>query len=205
MRKYFVLFLCTILLVGCSRQDETIHPDGIITTNTYTIDTAQAAAMIDEAEWWQAWLSEQDSISRTDAEMILQRLETVCKSSALTILQSFMTDTTAWDNGDANIPLGNGTVVPTLYHNDVIIDSATVEEQWTDYGGALGVYYESRLTIRKIYTGTNASLESWEESYIFQRFSEDDAWEFLGVSGYYNILSDEAMTLSDAFFEKDYT
>lgn len=195
MRKNLLICVSVLILAvltGCG-QSEAEAPETIVTE----YDLEEAQAMIDEVEWLTAWLDTQESIERSAAENLIARINGATTfGEGANVLACALEDTAYWDDESMELlPLGNGTVAPTIYHEDVELVSAEVESRCVldeETGECLEHSFET-LRIRKEYTGDNPDFQGWFLEYVFHKPGEhgsDRGWDYVSGNGTYNLKGD---------------
>lgn len=177
------LAMAMLLLSGC-RKEEEVH------TVVTEYDLEEARTMIDETEWLLAWLSTRETIRRDTAENVIRRIDETMSGEGITALQCLMADTADWeDESLKELPLGNGTVAPTFYHEGVELVSAAEESRCKiDEETGECTEHFSVLTIRLAYTGDDPAFREWHREYNFHNQSVHDlSWSRVTFSGTYNL------------------
>lgn len=209
MRKCICVLLSLVALLalsGCHKPEavpEVDAPEPVVTE----YDLEEARAMIDEAEWLTAWLYEQKSIQRSAAEKLVERIDTTMLHDGVNTLNCALEDAAYWDDESMDVlPLGNGTVAPTIYHEDVELVSAIHESSCVldeETGECINHYFDT-LRIRKEYTGNDPAFQGWYLEYVFNKpwdHDSDGDWVYIACNGTYNLVGDLPLR-SDFDFEK---
>lgn len=207
MRKnlyMLVSLLALLMLSGCHEQEIVPEVDEPVEME-YDLDAAQA--MIDEVEWLTAWLDTQEIIQRSDAEKLVERIDATMTQEGVNTLSCALEDAAYW--GDESIkvlPLGSGTVAPTIYHEGVELVSAIHESSCVldqETGECIHHYFDT-LRIRKEYTGDDPVFQGWYLEYVFNKpweHGSDREWVYVACNGTYNLAGE--LPLRDDFdFEK---
>jgi len=198
MKRFILVLLVCLLFAGCAdnMNEDSMAPD--VQTTVYDIPLEEAREMIEPVEDAMALLSMYENISREDAERFIDYInKNLGPGQGEQILMLYMTDAYDLQSEMAEIPLGNGTVVPTLQHFDVELVSAVIEESaWTEDGNEK---YRAVLTIRKEYTGTDAVLKDWYTEYIYQKHTREGNFEFYTFSGIMNVKKENILKSRENF------
>jgi len=172
---------------------------------TFDIPAEEAACLIDEAEYWYAWLCSQDTISRADADRLMKKLDTVPSAyPAQSLISALLDDRSQWnDPSVTELKLDERQHIPSLYHRTVAIESAAVtEETWTENGEER---YHAELKITLVHTGRTTGYLDWTRTYRYSRESPEAPWEFSKTGGFLTVRSYAELPLTDAFDAAPYT
>ena len=198
IKRVFCLLSVIFLLIGSGCSDNAAP------AMTYDYDIEEAVSMIDEIEWLCAWLQEQDSLSRDDAEKFIIRLDETLHHEGENILTTAMKDAADWENRDLQtISLRDDCIQPTIYHEGVSVVSA-IEERQCEISESTGecTAHMSYLKIRKEYTGTDEKLQDWYLEYVFSQAEHNGAWDFVSYNGTYN--EKVHLPLTESFYTVHY-
>ncbi|HBA98008.1 MAG TPA: hypothetical protein DCZ23_07865 [Lachnospiraceae bacterium] len=201
MKKWLLNFTITVILSmflsGC--MDDSIPQ----TVHKYEHDMDDAIAMIDEAEWYCAWLQTQDFISRSNVEALIGHLDSIIDGIGTDIVCTQM-DLADWENSNIEeLSFHNESSQPTIYHKGISVVSAKEEHSCqTMDGNDSCQFHFGTLAIRKEYSGDDPALQGWYLEYIFQQTEHGGEWAFSCYNGTYNI--DAHLELKKSFYKSDY-
>lgn len=188
MKRLLALLLLlgmALLLGGCDSQPEVVDPS--ITVLAYSPSAANA--MIDEAEWRITWLQQQETISRQDAQALLDRLSMLLTPAAAKDVLLSAIDGSQWeDPAVSSFTVLHDYMSPTVYYTGVSVTAASDTARCQMASGAAQCNdHHSLLAIHKEYRGDNAELKGWYLEYIFEQTSHNGPWSFYAWNGTYNL------------------
>ncbi len=194
--KFAKIFMsCTVVLflLACSSEPVPIE------NKVVDFDIETATEMIDEAEWLCAWVQTQESVSRETVDTIISQIENTDIGNEAASLATLSIDNGHWnDSIYDSFEVIKEFIVPTIYHEDIEIVSAT-EELYEDEEFP----YSSSVEIKKAYTGSDENLADWYLTYVFRKSRGSGNWEFISFDGQVNIGATN-LELKDSFFDISY-
>ncbi len=198
MKTILSVVIALFLLIGCDTEPEK-------QIRTFDFPAEEAAHLIDEAEYWYAWICSQDTISRTDATRFIEKLDTVPAAyPAQSLILALLEERSQWkDPSVTELKLDERQHIPSLYHRTVAIESAVVtEETWTENGED---HYHAELKITLVHTGRTTGYLDWMRTYRYFRESPEAPWEFSKTGGFLTVNSYSELPLTDAFNAAPYS
>jgi len=189
LRRIFLVFesiILTLILSSCASTVSKIEP---IKTELIYFDINTAIKMIEEGEKIIADITIKDTVSRQEYNQFLCDMDDAYDGYEEVQWQFMFFYNNEFENEEiSTIHLNKEMLYPTIYHENVKVVSAKIEN----------TYYQdenlnsSILIIREEYLGDDSRLEDWYREYLYQKNSEDE-WVFYAIGGQIN-LSGEGIT-----------
>ena len=179
------LLLAVLLLCGCETQ--TGPREASISVLPYS--PSGARAIIDEAEWYIAWLQSRDTITREQAENFIDRFGAALDPQEAENVLFTAIDAAPWaDASVTEFMVLHEFMCPTLYHQGVALISASDTARCQMADGANECHdHHSRLAIHKEYRGDSPLLKGWYLEYIYEQNEHNGPWHFLTWSGHFSM------------------
>jgi hypothetical protein len=155
-------------------------------TETAAFDIATATEMIQKGEKIIADIAIKDTVSRREFNQFLNDLDdSYGGSDEIGWEYMFFYNSEFEDEQIATIHLNKTMFYPTIYHKDVEVVSALIEN----------AYYNDKslntciLIIREEYLGEDSKLKGWYRENLFQK-NDEDKWVFYRFNGQQNLLGE---------------
>lgn len=201
MKKRILYTAAAVCMLACGCSGKNNGNSRPVHNLEYGLD--EAVSMIDEYEWYCAWLQTQDTISRDDAQKLSAHLDSLISDTGEMALCTQIDGADWEDSSIETLTLHHDQNQPTIYHEDISVVSAKEECQGEILDGASECREHSgTLTIRKEYTGDSPQLKEWYLEYIFRKNTHDADWQFAALNGTYD--TEAPLTLRDSFVDAEY-
>lgn len=180
-------------LYSCGNAGSQMKP---IKTELIDFDIGVATQMVGKGEKIIVDTTVKDTVSRQEYKQFLNDLHTAYDGYEEAQWEyMFFYNEEFEDEEVLTLHLNKDMLYPTIYHEDVEIVSAQVEN--TYYQDEF--FNRSILTIREEYLGKDSKLEGWHREYLYKK--NEDKWLFYTFSGQVN-LSGEGLTSDYLIYSK---
>jgi hypothetical protein len=175
--------LCfSLILYSCANRGK-IEP---LRTETIDFDINKATQIVQRGEKTIVDISSKDTATREEFNQFLIELDKVFNGYEEAQWEYMFFNNGEFENEDiTTLHLNKDTFYPTIYHKDIEIVSAQIENDYYENE----ILNSSTLTIREEYLGGDSKLKNWFREYIYQK-NEEDEWVFHTFNGEINLGED---------------
>ncbi len=183
MKKILLIIpiLCfTMMFCSCTNRGRQIEP---LRIDTIDFDIKSATQMIQSGEKLIADISIKDTATREEFDQFIIDIDQAYDNyEEVQWMYLFFSNAEIEDKNITTLQLSKDTFYPTIYHRDIEIVSAQIENAFYQDE----TLTSSTLIIREEYLGKDRRLKDWFREYHYQK-NDDDQWVFHTFNGQINI------------------
>jgi hypothetical protein len=169
-----------MMFCSCTNRGKQIEP---LRTETIDFDINTATQMVQRGEKIIADMSVKDTVTREEFDQFISDIDHAYDNyEEVQWMYLFFSNAEIEDKNITTLHLSKDTFYPTIYHKDIEVVSAKIENAF--YQDEM--LNSSTLIIREEYLGEDSKLKDWFREYHYQK-NDDGQWVFHTFNGQINV------------------